>query len=124
MTSRIYKAIAAGCLPVIVCDGYWQGPFFQTAMIETFVVRVSHMQFNSDPMALLQTLRAMSRSGVRARQQAMAAYSADVLYARNDSRVGWNFLEDATRRCFPSGGSCASPAPSWGPAPRRAAVKV
>ena len=88
------------------------GAFFKTATFETFMIRVSPHRFYSDPSVVLQLLHGFSRAQIRARQEALAAHAADFLYARNDSRVGLNFMEDATRRCLPRRRSCAAPASS------------
>ena len=54
-------------------------------------------QFIRDPAALLRTLRAMPAAEVAARQRAMAAHRADVLYDVVGTRAGTNLLMAAAK---------------------------
>ena len=91
VSARFYTAIAAGCLPVVVSDPLL-GAFHQQAMYSSFWVKVPQEAFIRDPVSLLRTLRAMPAAEVAARQRAMAAHRADVLYDVVGTRVGTNLL--------------------------------
>ena len=93
-SARFYTAIAAGCLPVVVADPF-NGAFPQQAMYERFWVKVPHEAFIKEPASLLRMLRAMPAAEVAARQRAMAAHRADVLYDVVGTRVGTNLLRAA-----------------------------
>ena len=93
-SARFYTAIAAGCLPVVVADPF-TGAFPQQAMYERFWVKVPHEAFIKEPASLLRMLRAMPAAEVAARQRAMAAHRADVLYDVVGTRVGTNLLRAA-----------------------------
>ena len=93
-SARFYTAIAAGCLPVVVADPF-TGAFPQQAMYDRFWVKVPHEAFIKDPALLLRMLRAMPAAEVAARQRAMAAHRADVLYDVVGTRVGTNLLRAA-----------------------------
>ena len=93
-SARFYTAIAAGCLPVVVADPF-TGAFPQQAMYERFWVKVPHEAFIKEPASLLRILRAMPAAEVAARQRAMAAHRADVLYDVVGTRVGTNLLRAA-----------------------------
>ena len=99
VSARFYTAIAAGCLPVVVSDPLL-GAFPKQAMYSSFWVKVTSKAFVRDPASLLRTLRAMPAAEVAARQRAMAAHCADVLYDVVGTRVGTNLLlAAASSRC-------------------------
>ena len=54
-----------------------------------------HEAFIKEPASLLRILRAMPAAEVAARQRAMAAHRADVLYDVVGTRVGTNLLRAA-----------------------------
>ena len=99
-SARFYTAIAAGCLPVVLADPF-TGAFPLQAMYDTFWVKAPQEDFVRDPASLLRTLRAMPAAEVAARQRAMAAHRADVLYDVVGTRVGTNLLLAAAgSKCF------------------------
>tara|TARA_B110001469_G_C9384741_1_gene199125 strand:+ start:95 stop:511 length:417 start_codon:yes stop_codon:yes gene_type:complete len=99
-SARFYTAIAAGCLPVVVADPF-TGAFPLQAKYDTFWVKAPQEAFIRDPASLLRTLRAMPAAEVAARQRAMAAHRADVLYDVVGTRVGTNLLlAAADSKCF------------------------
>ena len=98
-SARFYTAIAAGCLPVVVADPF-TGAFPQQAMYERFWVKVPHEAFIKEPASLLRMLRAMPAAEVAARQRAMAAHRADVLYDVPRTRVGSHFLREVVEHCM------------------------
>ena len=100
-SARFYTAIAAGCLPGVVADPL-TGAFPQQAMYERFWVKVPHEAFIKEPASLLRMLRAMPAAEVAARQRAMAAHRADVLYDLRDSRAGDHFLAEVAEHCLPN----------------------
>ena len=91
VSARFYTAIAAGCLPVVVGNRF-TGAFPQQAMYDRFCIKVPHEAFIKEPASLLRMLRAMPAAEVAARQRAMAAHRADVLYDVVGTRVGTNLL--------------------------------
>ena len=94
VTSRLYTAIAAGCIPVALCDRL-NGGFKEQANYSSFWVRLPARSFQREPLALLRTLRQMPRAEVAERQRNLAAHRADVLYEAEDTRTGTNFLASA-----------------------------
>ena len=93
-SARFYTAIAAGCLPVVVASPF-TGAFPQQAMYDSFWIKVPDAAFIKEPASLLRMLRAMPAAEVAARQRAMAAHRADVLYDVVGTRVGTNLLRAA-----------------------------
>ena len=99
-SARFYTAVAAGCLPVVLADPF-TGAFPLQAMYDTFWVKAPQEAFIKDPASLLRTLRAMPAAEVAARQRAMAAHRADVLYDVVGTRVGTNLLlAAASTKCW------------------------
>ncbi|KAL1520356.1 hypothetical protein AB1Y20_021946 [Prymnesium parvum] len=100
--SLMYSAIAAGCLPVILCDSLTPRslPFSSIVPWESFWIKLSTRIAQRDPLSVLRSLRAINGSEVRRRQRIMAHHRADLVYGLRDSRVGDNFvLEAAATRC-------------------------
>ena len=52
---RIYEAIAAGCIPVIIADRL-QLPFARRLAWPTFSVRISEAEALADPLAIVRTV--------------------------------------------------------------------
>lgn len=96
VSSRLYTAIAAGCLPVVVCD-WLRGAFDWAARYGAFWIKVPRLQFVKDPASVLQVLRSMPPAEEARRRALLDAARADVLYARADSRVGTHLLTAAAR---------------------------
>ena len=99
ITDRLYTAVAAGCIPVIVADEL-RGAFPSTVPWESFWVRVSMNGFARHPEHVLDLLRGMEPSAIRRLQQELAAHRADVLYDAPGSRVASNFLRELAVRCL------------------------
>jgi len=99
MRSLMYSAIAAGCLPVILCDQLMPHhlPFSAAVPWERFWVKLSARDAIRDPLSVLRALRAINASDVRRRQRVMAQHRADVLYAHRESRAGVNFINEAAK---------------------------
>ena len=96
VSSRLYTAIAAGCLPVVVCD-WLRGAFDWAARYSAFWIKVPRLQFVKDPASVLQGLRSMPHAEEARRRALLDAARADMLYARADSRVGTHLLTAAAR---------------------------
>ena len=96
ITSRLYWAIALGCLPVVLCDDL-SGAMAELVPYRTFWIKPLARSFIEDPPKLLQMLRAMPSAEIVQRQEAMIAHRADVLYDHPHSRLGTNFLRMAGR---------------------------
>jgi len=71
---RIYEAIAAGCIPVIIADRL-QLPFARRLKWPSFSVRISEAEALADPLAIVRTVRAIAPERV-------AAMRAELLRAR------------------------------------------
>ena len=102
VTSRLYSAIAAGCLPVVLCDQL-VGAFPSAVDYSSFWLKFPVRSFLSRPSKLLEALRVLSSNATEMarRQAALAAARADVLYDLPRSRVGSRFLEQVLGRCLP-----------------------
>ena len=102
VTSRLYTAIAAGCLPVVLCDQL-QGAFASSVRYADFWLRVPVRTFLAEPSALVPLLRRLSANDTEMgrRQRALARARADLLYDVPGSRAGSHFLEAVVRRCLP-----------------------
>ena len=100
VTSRLYTAIAAGCLPVVLCDQL-TGAFPNVVPYASFWLKYPTKRFISNPASLLEILRQLAANSteITRRRAALAAHRADVLYDEPLSRVGTRFLEAVTARC-------------------------
>lgn len=96
VSSRLYTAIAAGCLPVVICD-WLRGAFDWAARYGAFWIKVPRVQFLKDPASVLEVLRSMPPAEEARRRALLDAARADVLYARADSRVGTHLLTAAAQ---------------------------
>ena len=100
-TSRLYTAIAASCLPVVIANQL-SGAFASLVPYDSFWLRVEQLSFvRAPPLALLHRLRNVSAAERGARRQAMARVRADLLYDAPTSRVASNFLRMAVAGCLP-----------------------
>ena len=90
-TSRFYSAIAAGCVPVVLCDAFI-GAFASRAHYSTFWVKPRVRDFAANPAALVRALQEMPEPEFRKRRAALARARKDVLYDVVGSRAGTNFL--------------------------------
>ena len=99
VTSRLYSAIAAGCIPVVVADRL-SGAFASIVRYSRFWLRINEHAFLRDNSSLwLDALRAMPADERRARRRRVEAARADVVYDGQGSRVAANFLRTAYRGC-------------------------
>lgn len=100
-TSRFVTAISAGCIPVVLCDGF-EGPFgkkegshLTPVPYESFAIKYPARAFIQNPLGLLQRLRAMTRSEVMARQAALRAHRRSILMQLPGAvNAGTRFLEE------------------------------
>ena len=108
ISSRLYSAIGAGCLPVILGDPILRVAAFASRVnYSSFAVMVSEELFVRQPHMLVPLLRSMPRAEVRRRQQALAEARPQIIFeAANSMRAGANFLELAVNRCFPRMAKC------------------
>ena len=106
--SRIYSAVAAGCLPVVLCDTM-RGAFPRQARWETFWIKPSTAAFMKDPVALVRALRAMPADEIRLRQAQLQRARQDVVYDLPDSRTATNFLLGATECIGRTGSASVKP---------------
>jgi len=96
VTSRLYTAIAAGCIPVVICDGL-RGAFPSRAQYGSYWIKLAERDWIRDPESALQRLLEMPADEVARRQQQLRLHRADVLYDAEGSRVGAHVLEEAAR---------------------------
>ncbi|EOD15178.1 hypothetical protein EMIHUDRAFT_225873 [Emiliania huxleyi CCMP1516] len=99
VSARFYSAIAAGCIPVAICDGL-RGAFANTVPYDDFVVRVKARDFVKNPATALAVLREMPGEELLRRQRALQAHRADVLYDVPRTRVGSHFLREVVEHCM------------------------
>ena len=100
VSSRVNSALAAGCIPVLLCDE-WVGAFRDVVPYDDIVVRLDVRTFIRDPSSAIRTLRAMPSWEVERRQRALAAYRADTIWEAEGSRVADHILNEAASRCLP-----------------------
>lgn len=100
VTSRLYTAIAVGCLPVVLCDAL-EGAFPSRANYGAFWLKFPSRAWLRRPTSLLDVLRRLlaSEAEMARRHRALADARAAVLYDEPGSRVGTHFLEGVVRRC-------------------------
>lgn len=79
VSSRLYSAMSAGCLPVVVANQL-SGAFSSRVAYSSFWVRVEQSTFIANPRALLARLRAMPQSEVAERRSRMLRFVPDVTY--------------------------------------------
>lgn len=142
-SSRLYLAVAAGCLPVIISDGF-EGAFSDLVPWDTFSVRIREARVAGPgrarrggakraapvpvalPLNLTKHLLDIANDAPRLRQmqEALRVHAVDVLWEAPGSRVGSHTLGLATRAardvCRPRTGavaSLASPVPPPPPPP-------
>lgn len=100
VSGRFYSAVAAGCIPVVVCPQRHPVAFERLVVFEPFWLFVTPAEW-ARPAALLARLRRMNATGeVRRYQSALARHRADLLYDVPSSRAGTNLLQDIARQCF------------------------
>ena len=92
-SSRLYLALAAGCIPVFLSD-FFEGAFAQTVRWADFTLRFKEAEVSAPAFNLSAALLevAADRPRVLAMQRALRAAVPDVLYEVADSRVGDHFL--------------------------------
>jgi hypothetical protein len=100
ITSRVYTAVAAGCIPIILCDGF-VGAYNGVIDYRAFSLKWPTKKFFEAPTALLSQLRSIAaNASIMARMQgALRDARADLLYDEPESRVGTRFLDEVVARC-------------------------
>jgi hypothetical protein len=121
-SSRLYLAIAAGCLPVIISD-HFEGAFAHAVPWRDFSLRVpeSSVRPGTSPTAFNLTAHlqavALETPRLRAMQLALQKHAADVLWEAPGSRVGDHALDLATSAVRQTCSATATPTPTSGVAP-------
>jgi hypothetical protein len=82
---RVYEAIAAGCIPVIIADKL-QLPFERRLKYEEFTLRISEADALARPLRLLKRLRAMPAPRIREMQQKLRQARPAFLWHTDPSR--------------------------------------
>eukprot|EP00908_Phaeocystis_cordata_P009989 Transcript_20827.p1 GENE.Transcript_20827~~Transcript_20827.p1 ORF type:complete len:467 (+),score=77.20 Transcript_20827:129-1529(+) len=104
VSGRFYSALAAGCIPVVICPSVGQHPvpFHRSKVVkfEPFWIDFPWSTFSRRPAALLEHLRSMSPETVARYQRGVAAHRLDLLYHVHGSRVGANLLREVRQGCF------------------------
>lgn len=109
-TSRLYSAIATGCLPVLLGDGI-EGALSHRAHYDDYALRIPQLAFEASPHLLVPLLRSVPAEEILRRQTAMLADRPNVLYNVRNSRVGTHFLDGAAR-CLPAMRACFEKPPA------------
>lgn len=78
-SSRFYSAIAAGCIPVVLCDGL-KASFYEFIDYTKFVFYYDTTLLMDNPMGLITALRAVSPAEVRRMQTALVAAREQILF--------------------------------------------
>ena len=97
ITDRLYTAIAAGCLPVVLSP-VRPGAFKELVNYSSFVLPpvgspiASITRLKTQPGRFLKWLRAIPAAEIAARQRAMHQHRADLLFDAEGSRVVGHFL--------------------------------
>ena len=98
ITDRLYTAIAAGCLPVVLSP-VRPGAFKELVNYSSFVLpsardsaMASVLKLKMQPGRFLKWLRAIPAAEIAARQRAMHRHRADLLFDAEGSRVVDHFL--------------------------------
>ena len=84
VSSRLYSAMSAGCIPVVVANQL-SGAFASTVPYSRFWLRVEQSTFIHDPLALLPRLRAFSAAELSERRARMLRFVPDVTYNQSMS---------------------------------------
>lgn len=103
VTSRVQSAIAAGCIPVLICPDRYTLPFggnpagnhLRAVAYERFLIRVDHRRWEEDPIAIIEELRSMGLHEVLRRQAELRKLRGDiVLGSSRGRRAGTHVLEE------------------------------
>ena len=97
VSARFFSAVAAGCLPVVIC-AHLSGAFPSAVKYDEFWIKHRQSEWTADPLALVRKLREMPISEIRRRQLAMERYRSDILYDASPFRMGSHILR-AAHRC-------------------------
>ena len=97
ISSRLYSAIAAACIPVVV--GGSAGAFASHVPYDELVLRVDRVAFIQNPHGLLRRLAEVDEAELVARRIALETYLPDVVFEAPGSRAGSNFLRTAFFGC-------------------------
>ena len=97
ISSRLYSAIAAACIPVVV--GGSAGAFASHVPYDELVLRVDRVAFIQNPHGLLRRLAEVDEAELVARRIVLETYLPDVVFEAPGSRAGSNFLRTAFFGC-------------------------
>eukprot|EP00908_Phaeocystis_cordata_P027405 Transcript_9970.p2 GENE.Transcript_9970~~Transcript_9970.p2 ORF type:complete len:457 (-),score=156.64 Transcript_9970:30-1400(-) len=98
VSSRLYSAIAALCIPVVIANQL-SGAFASYVPYDRLWLRVEQDAFVRQPLELLPRLRAVPLAARARMRRALLAHRADVVYAAARSRVAAHFLRAAYHGC-------------------------
>ena len=103
ISSRLYSAIGAGCLPVILGDPILRVAAFASRVnYSSFAVQVVERDFLRHPTELVPWLRRMPAAEVKRRQRALAAARTQILFeVPNGRAAAAHLIELAAEHCFP-----------------------
>uniref|UniRef100_A0A7S0JC08 Exostosin GT47 domain-containing protein n=1 Tax=Calcidiscus leptoporus TaxID=127549 RepID=A0A7S0JC08_9EUKA len=111
ISSRLYSAIGAGCLPVIIGDIIIHAAFNARVNYTSFAVVIPEKDFVRHPQNLVALLRRIPPAEVLRRQESLAKARPKILFdvANNTgAAAGTNFLELAVEQCFPRMARCGA----------------
>ena len=94
VSARFFSAVAAGCLPVVICD-HLTGAFPNAVDYSSFWIKHKASEFVNKPLGLIERLRAMPADEILRRQQAMDRYRSHILYDAPPWTIGDHILRSA-----------------------------
>lgn len=93
-SSRFYSALAAGCIPVVLCDGL-KAAFHDLVEYRSFTLSYDTTVLMDNPMSLMDALRAVPADEIRRMQRALVENRDRVLFQVGDGqRVVANLLSE------------------------------
>ncbi|KAL1504661.1 hypothetical protein AB1Y20_008441 [Prymnesium parvum] len=117
-SSRLYLAVAAGCIPVFISDGF-KGAFSPIVPWDTFSLRIPEKNLLDPGFNLTDKLISVAtdHATLFQLQHSLREHAADVLYEVSGSRLADHFLQSAymavSQVCSPWANSNATLGISW-----------
>jgi len=101
-SSRLYSAVACGCVPLVLSDQIRPHlPFARRVRFGEFVTFVRERLFGADPLGTVWNVTERLRPSLGALRTAMEVAAPDLLYDAPAPRVAENMLEEWRASCAP-----------------------
>lgn len=113
-TSRFVDSLAAGCLPVIVADG-WDlvaKPYADHINYDTFTIRIPESLWTDDPVGAAKWLYSMPHSKLKKMHQALHKARNALLWNHPKSIVAQMAMLQASDECMPEALNRMPPTPA------------